>query len=107
MLNQQDHILSGKEQASRYCQRGSQGSIYKFTYELEMRNETKWSEGLVLNQQLHVHPGNKNARQSQKGEQWSINKFTYSLEIRKRNGVVSGVISAQPINLRTTLETRK
>jgi len=60
MFDQQGHILSGNEQASRYGQKRDQYSINQFTYELEIRNETGWSEGrLVLNQQVHVHPGNK------------------------------------------------
>ena len=103
MLNQQDHILSGKGQASRCCQRGGQGSIYKFTYELEMINETGWSEEwLVLNQQVHVRTGNEKMRQNdQRGGKCLTNKFTYILEIRKPERMVRGVIGAQSTSLRT------
>jgi len=58
-----DHILSGNEQASRYGQKRDQCSIDQFTYGLEIRNETGWSERrLVLNQQVHIHPRDKKAR---------------------------------------------
>jgi len=57
MFDQQGHILSGNEQASRYGQKRVQCSINQFTYELDMRNETGRSEGrLVRNQQVYVHP---------------------------------------------------
>ena len=47
----------------------------------------------MLNQQVHIHTGNAQARWNrQRRSQSSMNKFTYILEMRKRDGIA---VSAQ------------
>src|SRR6266568_4916302 len=87
VLNQPVDVLPGYEKARWNGQRGGQCSINQFTYQLEIRkrdgmvrgvvsaqstsshtpwkreSEMKWSEGRsVLNQPVHIHPGNEKAR---------------------------------------------
>jgi len=127
MLNQQVHVHPGNAQRRWNRQGGSQCSINKFTYILEMRKEDgivraavsaqstssrtawKWAREMessgrqsVLNQQVHVHPGNAQGRWNrQSGSQCSINKFTYILEMRKGDGIVRAAVNAQSTSSRT------
>jgi len=121
VLNQQVHVQAGNAQGRWNRQSGSQYSINKFTYTLEMRkgdgivrgtvsaqstsSRTNWKctremelseQQSVLNQQVHVHPGNAQGRWNrQSGSQCSINNFTYRLETRKGDGIVRVAVSAQ------------
>ena len=127
VLSQQVHIHPGNVQRRRNCQSGSQCSINKFTYILEMgkgdgivrvavsapstSSHTSWkcaremkSSGWqsVLNQQVHVQTGNAQGRWNhQSSIQCSINKFTYILEMRKGDGIIRAAVNAQSTNSHT------
>ena len=127
VLNQQVHVHPGNAQRRWNRQGGSQCSINKFTYTLEMRrgdgivrvavsaqstsSRTYWrcaremessEQQSMLNQQVHVQPGNAQGRWNRQGDsQCSINKFTYTLEMRKGDGIVRAAVSAQSTSSRT------
>jgi hypothetical protein len=127
VLNQQVHVPTGNAQRRWNRQSGSQCSINKFTYFLEMHkgdgivraavsaqstsSRTSWKcardmelseQQPVLNQQVHVHAANaQGTRNRQSGSQCSINKFTYPLEMRKGDGIVRAAVSAQLTSSRT------
>jgi len=119
VLYQQVHIHTGNGQGRWNCQSGSECSINKFTYLLEMCKgdevvrvavsaqstspRTNWKctremesseQHSVLNQQIHIHTRNAQGRWNhQGGSQCSINKFTYILH--KGDGIVRVAVSAQ------------
>jgi hypothetical protein len=127
VLNQQVHIHPGNARGRWNHQSGSQCSINKFTYRLEMRkgdgivraavsaqstsSRTAWKcaremesseQQSVLNQQVHVHTVNAQGRWNhQSGSQCSINKFTHRLEMRKGDGIIRAAVSAQSTSSRT------
>jgi hypothetical protein len=128
VLNQQVHVQTGNARGRWNRQSGSQCSIDKFTYFLEMREgdgiiraavsaqstssrtnckcarEMESSERQsVLNQQVHVHPGNVQGRWNhQSGSQCSINRFTHPLEMRKGDAIIRAAVSAQSTSSRTS-----
>jgi hypothetical protein len=127
VLNQQVHIQAGNAQGRWNHQSGSQCSINKFTYILEMRKgdgivraavsaqstsshtnckcvrEMELSERQsVLNQQVHIQTVNAQGRWNhQSSSQCSINKSTYRLEIREGDGIIRAAVSAQSTSSRT------
>jgi hypothetical protein len=127
VLNQKVHIQAVNAQGRWNHQRGSQCSINKFTYILEMHEgdgivrvavstqstsshtnckctrEMELSEQQsVLNQQVHVQTVNAQGRWNhQRGSQCSINKFTHPLEMRKGDGIIRAAVSAQSTSSHT------
>jgi hypothetical protein len=128
VLNQQVHVHPVNAQGRWNRQSGSQCSINKFTYILEMHkgdgiirvavsaqstsSHTHWKcaremesseRQSVLNQQVHVHSGNAQGRWNhQSSSRCSINKFTHPLEMRKGDGIVRVAVSAQSTSSRTS-----
>ena len=61
-------------------------------YAKETESSEWWS---MLNQQVHIHPGNAQERWNcQISSQCSINKFTHQLEMPKGEGIIRAAVSA-------------
>ena len=84
----------------------SQSQINKFTYRLEMRNKTEWSEAWSESyQQVHLHAGSEKARQNgHMHGQSHINKFTYRLGVRKQDRMVTCMVRVKSTSSHTDWE---